>query len=59
MPEWELWALQQAQKAGKVLQKPKGEFGCFAACVIRYWGYGEHTMLKLWELLQTGSGNLC
>jgi hypothetical protein len=25
MPELELWALQQAQKAGKVLQKPTGE----------------------------------
>lgn len=28
MPELELWALQQAQKAGRVLQKPTGEGWC-------------------------------
>jgi hypothetical protein len=37
MPELELWALQQAQKAGRVLQKPTGEYdssisGVFETC---------------------------
>jgi hypothetical protein len=32
MPELELWALQQAQKAGRVLQKPTGETSC-CSCV--------------------------